>query len=50
MENGKIRMSTANHDLPGFIIEGVDYFPNKRTSGKIENKPCIHEYSHDRLI
>lgn len=49
-ENKKIRISTANHDLPGFHIEGVNYYPKQRTSKKIETKLCEHEFKFKTLI
>lgn len=49
-ENVKLRMSTANHDLPGFIVDGVKCYPNKRTSKKIETTSCIHEFKFKTLI
>lgn len=51
MEDGeKLRMSTANHDLPGFIIEGVQFYPNIRTSKKIETSLCVHQFEFKTLI
>lgn len=44
MENGKLRLSTANTDIPAPFISGITKFPTQRTSKKYEIEICKHEF------
>lgn len=44
IENDKLRLSTANTDIPAPFIVGITKLPTQRTSKKYEIKRCEHEF------